>query len=296
MYYEKTWQERIKSFFTFAFFPLFVFTVVLLIPFIFGILATGTDWNGTSSILSFDFNFIGPENFKLALSDGKFWKILGFTFKYVGVVVILINVVAFSLSLLVTSKLKGKNVFRSVFFVPNLIGGVLLGFIWVFIFSKFTVYLGEMFGITAMQESWLVNPEKAFWAMVIVSVWKESGYVMLIYIAGLISVQKDVLEASEIDGAPYFQRLKSIIIPLMVPSITISLFLTIKNAFMSFDVNLALTGGGPFRTTELVTLHVYNEAFLFQNYGTGQAKAIILFFIVAIIAFTQVTLTNRLEK
>ncbi len=295
MYKESRLIDRARSLLTFTAIPLFAFLTVLLIPFLLGFLLTFTDWDGVSSIASLNYSWIGMESYINSFADSDFWSALMLTFRYVILVVIFTNLVAFSIALLVTSKLRGRNFFRSVFFVPNLIGGVILGFIWVFIFSRFMEFVGALTNIELFQYSWLVDPDKAFLAIVIVSVWQMSGYMMLIYIAGLVGIPEDVIEASSIDGASQRQQLRYIIMPLMVPAFTISLFLTIRNSFMVFDVNLALTNGGPFRSTELVTLHIYNEAFLFQNYGTGQAKAVILFFIVAAIAIFQVLMGKRLE-
>lgn len=295
MFTERDPLQRVQTFFTFAFLPLFAFFTVLLIPFLLGLLLTFTDWDGVAAIASFDYGWIGFENYADSINDASFWGALTLTFQYVFLVIVLTNIAAFGIALLVTSKLFGRNFFRSLFFVPNLIGGVVLGFIWVFIFSRFMEFVGSATGIELFRHSWLVDPDKAFWAIVIVSVWQMSGYMMLIYIAGLVSVPLDVIEASSIDGANGYQQLRHIILPLMIPAFTISLFLTLRNSFMVFDVNLALTNGGPFRSTELVTLHIYNEAFLFQNYGTGQAKAVILFIIVAAIALFQVLMTKRME-
>lgn len=295
MYKENALPEKLISFVTFALIPLFAFITVLLIPFLTGLLLTFTNWNGLSSIASLDYNWASLENYTNAFTNTTFWTAISLTFLYTILVVIFTNVIALLIALLVTSGLKGKNFFRAVFFVPNLIGGVILGFIWQFIFAQLVVYLGSLTGLEELQFSWLVDTNKAFMAMVIVSVWQLSGYMMLIYIAGLIGIPQDVIEASSIDGANGMQQIFYIKLPLMVQAFTISLFLTLRNSFMVYDVNLALTGGGPFRSTELISMHIYNEAFRFQNYGTGQAKAVILFIIVAIIAVAQVVLTKRME-
>ena len=295
MYKEKSLLDKITTFVTFALFPLFAFMTVALLPFLAGLFLTFTDWKGLSSITTINYNWIGLENYIVSFSDQAFWTAISNTFRYMILVVILTNIIALLLALLVTSNFKGKNIFRSIFFVPNLIGGVILGFIWQFIFSGLVVYLGSLTGLAALKYSWLVDTDKAFAAMVIVSVWQLSGYMMLIYIAGLTGIPQDVLESSSIDGANAFQQLIYIKLPLMVQAFTISLFLTLKNSFMVYDVNLSLTGGGPFRTTELISMHIYNEAFRFQHYGTGQAKAVILFVIVAVIAVAQVLITKQKE-
>lgn len=295
MYKETTWLGKLTSFATFALVPLFAFVTVLLLPFLTGLFLTFTNWNGLSSIAAFDYNWIGIENYLSVFADSHFWAALGLTFLYTFLVVILTNIAALGLALLVTSALRGRNFFRAVFFAPNLIGGVLLGFIWQFIFSGLVVYLGSVTGSELLRFSWLVDTTKAFIALVLVSVWQLSGYMMLIYIAGLTRIPHDVLEASSIDGATAFQQLRFIKLPLMVQAFTISLFLTLRNSFMVYDVNLALTNGGPFRTTELISMHIYNEAFRFHNYGTGQAQAVVLFVIVAAIAVIQVVVTKRRE-
>lgn len=296
MYVQKTFTERLRNFVIFALIPLFAFTTVLIIPFVVGVILTFTNWNGITPIDSFDYSWVGLRNFSTALADPDFLGVLWLTIRYVFLVILFTNIIAFSLALLVTSNLPLRNLFRAAFFVPNLIGGVLLGFIWQFIFATFVPYIGDATGIELMKYSWLVETDKAFAALVIVSVWQLSGYMMLIYVAGLVGIPGEVIEAASIDGANQLRQLWHIKMPLMIPAFIISVFLTLRNSFMVFDVNLALTNGGPFRSTEMMTLHIYNEAFIQQNFGTGQAKAIILFAIVAIIAVIQVAISTRLER
>ncbi|MEN9741797.1 MAG: hypothetical protein RIR66_753, partial [Actinomycetota bacterium] len=208
---------------------------------------------------------------------------------------VLVNLIGFGLALLVTVKMRGVNLFRTFFFVPNLIGGVILGVIWQFIFGRALLSISKNYDLRFFQESWLIDPTKAFWALIIVTVWQMSGYMMIIYVTGLMSIENDVLEAAKIDGASPFRTLVSIKMPLMVSAFTISIFLTIRNAFMAYDINLALTGGGPYRSTELVSMHVVTEAFDFGNFATGQAKAIVMFLIIAAVAVTQVAISKRME-
>ena len=191
--------------------------------------------------------------------------------------------------------MRGQNFLRTGFFVPNLIGGIILGFVWRFIFSNVLVYIGRSLDIAALSYSWLANPDKALWTLGIVSVWQYSGYMMIIFIAGLSNIPKELLEAATIDGANGFHRLKSVVLPLMVPAFIVTVFLTIQRGFMVYDVNLALTGGGPFKTTELISMHVYEKAFLAQQYGVGQSQAFFLFILVAAISLTQVYFTKKLE-
>ncbi|MBW8351381.1 sugar ABC transporter permease [Bacillus sp. IITD106] len=292
MYNEKRLIDKLKVFGMFAFIPLFAFTVVMLLPLVLGVIMTFTTWTGYSGSL---FEFTGIKNYATAFTDKAFWESMGMTFKYVIVTIVLTNVIAFGLAMLVTNGLKGQNFFRMGFFTPNLIGGIILGFIWQFIFTRVIVYFGNSLDLPIFQASWLAETDKAFWTLVIVSVWQSSGYMMLIYIAGLMGIDRSLLEAADIDGANGWVKLLKIKMPLMVPAFTISLFLTLQRSFLVYDVNLSLTKGGPFRSTELIAMHVYNEAFLYQNFGPGQAKAFILFIIVAIIAITQVSIMKKLE-
>ena len=283
-------KKQIKKFGIFGLIPLSVFLAVLVYPFAQGFFLTFTDWNG------FKFTkVIGLGNFSQSLQDAKFWVTLGFTLKFVLVSVILVNVVAFGLALLVTAKLKSSNIFRTFFFIPNLIGGVVLGVIWQFIFNTALVSISEKFHVPFFSDSWLQDTNKAFWALIIVTVWQSSGYMMIIYITGLISIEQDVIEAAKVDGASPFRTLMSIKIPLMAQAFTISLFLTMRGGFMAYDVNLALTGGGPYRTTELISMHIFQEAFAFGHFGTGQAKAVLMFFMVAFAALVQVAVSKRME-
>ena len=270
--------------------PLFIFAVVLMVPFLQGLVLTFTNWDGFEVS-----SFVGLDNYILAFQDPGFWTTLSFTGSFVLVSIVLINLVAFGLALLVTAKLKSSNIFRTFFFVPNLIGGVVLGVIWQFIFSGALVELGKSFHIEFLQNSMLNDPGSAFWALMIVTVWQQSGYMMIIYITGLISIETDVLEAARIDGASAFRTLWAIKIPLMAQAFTISLFLTLRSGFMAYDVNLALTGGGPYRSTELISMHIFQEAFGFGHIQTGQAKAIVMFVLVAAAALVQVVISKRLE-
>ncbi|MGX6971158.1 carbohydrate ABC transporter permease [Vagococcus bubulae] len=280
-----------KMFLLFAAIPIFVFLTVIIVPFLLGIYMTLTKSTGTN----ISTEFIGFKNYTDAFKDPIFWDSLKLTFQYTFWSLILTNVIAFCLALIVTSGFKGQNFFRMGFFTPNLIGGVILGFIWQFIFARILIYIGQGTGIELLSNSWLSDPKMALWALVIVGVWQNSGYMMLLYIAGLSGIPNSLVEAASLDGANNWQILKNIKLPMMIPSFTISIFLTLQKSFMVYDTNLSLTKGGPYRSTEMISMHVYNDAFLYQNYGTGQAKAVILFLIVASIAVTQVVVMKRME-
>ena len=279
-----------KKFGIFAALPLSIFFIVLAVPFGQGLFLTFTDWDG------FGYKkFIGVGNYAKSFRDPEFWVTLTFTLKFVLVSLVAVNAVAFGLALLVTAKLRSKNIFRTFFFVPNLIGGVVLGVIWQFIFNTALVSISSKFGWSIFQSSWLNETDTAFWALIIVTVWQSSGYMMIIYITGLISIEQDVIEAARVDGASALRTLLAIKIPLMAQAFTISLFLTLRGGFMAYDVNVALTGGGPYRTTELISMHIFQDAFAFGNFGTGQSKAVIMFAMVAIAALVQVSVSKRME-
>lgn len=282
--------KQVKKFLIFGAIPLSIFLSVLVYPFAQGLFLTFTDWNGFKYT-----KLAGFSNYIESLKDAHFWTTLGFTLKFVIVSVILVNAVAFGLALLVTAKLKSSNVFRTFFFIPNLIGGVILGVIWQFIFNTAIVSVATNFNIPFFQDSWLQDTNKAFWALIIVTIWQSSGYMMIIYITGLISIEQDVIEAAKVDGASPLRLLTSIKMPLMAQAFTISLFLTMRGGFMAYDVNLALTGGGPYRTTELISMHIFQEAFAFGHFGTGQAKAVLMFVMVAFAALVQVGVSKRME-
>lgn len=284
-------KNKGKDFCIFALPGMFCFFAVVIIPFLYGVYLTFTDWNGVAR----EKHFIAFTNFISVVQDKLFWSSLLLTFKYVIVVVVLVNVIAFAIAYLLTRGIKGQNFFRAGFFTPNLIGGIVLGYIWQFVFSRVFVNIGESTGWNLFEISWLSDPSKAFAALVLVSVWQLSGYMILIYVAGFMGLSEDVMEAASIDGATGWAKIKNIIMPLMMSSITICLFLTLSRAFMVYDVNLSLTSGGPYGTTEMAAMHVYEKAFTSRQFGVGQAEALILFIVVACISGLQVYLTKKQE-
>ena len=284
-------NNKRKDFCIFALPGMFCFVAVVILPFLYGVYLTLTDWNGVSDVK----NFIGLANFAGVMKDTQFWSSLFLTFKYVIAVVILVNVLAFGIAYLLTRGIKGQNFFRAGFFTPNLIGGIVLGYIWQFVFSRVFVNIGEVTGWSFFEVSWLSDPNKAFLALVVVSVWQLSGYMILIYVAGFMGLSKDVMEAANIDGASGWVKMRKIIMPLMMSSVTICLFLTLSRAFMVYDVNLSLTAGAPYGTTEMAAMHVYEKAFTSRQFGVGQAEAFILFVIVACISGLQVYMTKKRE-
>ena len=284
-------KNKGKDFCMFALPGMFCFFAVVIVPFLYGVYLTLTDWNGVTTAK----NYVGLKHIGGVVKDAQFWTSLLLTFKYVIFVVIIVNVLAFAIAYLLTRGIKGENFFRAGFFTPNLIGGIVLGYIWQFVFSRVFVNIGESTGWSIFEVSWLSEPTNAFIALVVVSVWQLSGYMILIYVAGFMGLSEDVMEAASIDGASGFVKLKNIIMPLMMSSITICLFLTLSRAFMVYDVNLSLTAGAPYGTTEMAAMHVYEKAFTSRQFGVGQAEALILFIIVACISGIQVYLTKKQE-
>ncbi len=232
--------------------------------------------------------FVGFENFSSALSDSAFFRSLLFTTGFTIVSVLVINVAAFFIAFSLTKNIRGANTFRTVFFMPNLIGGIVLGYIWKIILDAvITEYLGSALAL---------NATYGFWGLVILVAWQQIGYMMIIYIAGLQNIPGEYIEAAKIDGANSWQLLRHITIPSVMPSITICTFLTLTNGFKLFDQNLALTNGKPFGETEMVALNIYKSFYeSTTNMGVGQAKAVIFFIIVVVIALGQLYFTRRKE-
>lgn len=258
------------------------FLIGFIIPFIEGVYLSFCEFTTIK-----DAKFVGLANYVEAFKDDSFVNSFKFTTVYAVVVLIVINLLAFFIALALTQKMKGTNVFRTVFFMPNLIGGIVLGYVWQLIFDAIFQHFG-----TALK----LNEMFGFWGLVILVAWQQIGYMMIVYIAGLQAIPQDIQEAAMIDGANKFQRLIHITIPNMMPSITICTFLTITNAFKLFDQNLALTGGEPMHKTEMMALNIYDTFYGRVGYeGVGQAKAVVFFIIVVLIGMIQLRLTRDKE-
>lgn len=277
-------EKILKKYFPFFVLPTFlVFCIVFIIPFILGI---GLSFTKFTTI--FNSQFVGFQNYVTAFSSGqRFGKAFIFTVLFTIVCVISINILAFSLAVVLTRKIKGKNLFRTVFFMPNLIGGIVLGYTWQVMIDSFLLNFGQTL---------LANQKYGFWGLVILMNWQLIGYMMVIYIAGLQNVPQALIEAAEIDGASKWQTLKSITIPMVMPSITICTFLTLTNSFKLYDQNLALTAGAPMYKTEMLAMNIVDTMFSRNGFeGVGQAKAVIFFIIVAAIAYLQIRVTREKE-
>ncbi len=285
-----TLSYKVKQYLLFAGPTTAIFLAVVIVPFIYGLYLTFTSWDGVSRSKP----FVGVQNYINAFSDVGYWQSLGRTFIYSAIAVVLVNAVAFILAYMVTSGIKGQNFFRAGFFIPNLLGGIVLGYVWKFVFNKAFVEIAKIF-VEGHPKSLLATSTGAMVAMIIVSVWQYAGYMMLIYVAGFMSVSEEVIEAAKIDGCTGRQSILHISIPLMTSSFVQCLFLSITRCFMVYDVNLSLTNGDPYGESALAAMHVYNQAFINKNYGTGQAEALILFVICAIIGGLQVYIGKKGE-
>lgn len=272
---------------------LLFFLTIVVTPFILGFYYSSTDWNGLDLDKAV---WTGAANWRrIFLNDDKFWDSLFFTLRFTVISVVAANVLALLLAFMLMTTLKTKKLLRTVFFMPNVIGGILLGYIWQFIFTKGFATIGEITGISFFQLPWLGTPGTGFWGLVIVFVWQTAGYMMVIYIAALAGIPKDLIEAAQIDGARAPQLFKSVYVPLIMPAITICLFLTTSNAFKMFDLNLSLTKGGPGTSTQSLAYNIYAEALINNRYGLGTAKALLFFAAVSLITVTQVWITKRKE-
>ena len=276
----------------FIFPMIFTFFVTVLLPFILGIYYSFTNWNGVEAK-----NFVGIANYITMFKQMDFVYSFVITSIFTIINMLLVNVVAFLLALLCTSKIKGRDFFRAAYFLPNLIGGLVLGYVWQFIFNKvLTIVLSG-------SKSMLTDPNLALMAILIVSTWQYAGYIMMIYITGLQTIPKSVMEASGVDGADPVTTLFKIKIPMIANTFTVCTFLTLVNSFKQFDLNISITNGAPARvlgakivqSTEFLALNIYITAIRKNNYALGQTKAVVFFVVLAIVSLTQVVISKKRE-
>ena len=271
------------------YFPVFVlptllaFTIGFIVPFIMGVYLSFCKFTTVT-----DAKFVGLQNYvKIFTEDGTFGHALWYTTAFTVVSVVLINVIGFAVALLLTKKIKGTNVFRTVFFMPNLIGGIILGYVWQLLLNGLLLQINKTLTYSSVY---------GFWGLVILMCWQQIGYMMIIYIAGIQNIPGELIEAAQIDGANKGQLLKHVIIPMVMPSITICTFLTLTNSLKLFDQNLALTNGEPSNMSEMLALNIYNTFYGRTGWeGVGQAKAVIFFILVGAIAMIQNRLTRSKE-
>jgi len=276
-------QKAYKKYFAvFALPTMIAFTLFFIVPFLAGIVLSFCKFTTVNNA-----TWVGTANYIRAFSNEEFMNALWFTIKFTVVSMITINVFAFALAYALTRGIKGTNLFRTVFFMPNLIGGIVLGYIWQLMINGI---LGH-FNLTLTSD-----PKFGFWGLVILTNWQLIGYMMIIYIAGIQNIPTELVEAAQIDGATRFQALRYVTLPMVMSSITICLFLTMTNSFKMFDQNLALTAGGPGKSTSMLALDIFNTFYGRNGWeGVGQAKAVIFFIFVGILSLTQLYLTRRKE-
>ena len=289
MHPQEKGRENMQNKMMKKYFPVFVlptllaFTIGFIVPFIMGVYLSFCKFTTVT-----DAKFVGLQNYvKIFTEDGTFGHALWYTTAFTVVSVVLINVIGFAVALLLTKKIKGTNIFRTVFFMPNLIGGIILGYVWQLLLNGLLLQINKTLTYSSVY---------GFWGLVILMCWQQIGYMMIIYIAGIQNIPGELIEAAQIDGANKGQLLKHVIIPMVMPSITICTFLTLTNGFKLFDQNLALTNGGPDKMSEMLALNIYNTFYGRTGWeGVGQAKAVIFFIIVGVIALIQNKLTTSKE-
>ena len=289
MHPQEKGRENMQNKMMKKYFPVFVlptllaFTIGFIVPFIMGVYLSFCKFTTVT-----DAKFVGLQNYvKIFTEDGTFGHALWYTTAFTVVSVVLINVIGFAVALLLTKKIKGTNIFRTVFFMPNLIGGIILGYVWQLLLNGLLLQINKTLTYSSVY---------GFWGLVILRCWQQIGYMMIIYIAGIQNIPGELIEAAQIDGANKGQLLKHVIIPMVMPSITICTFLTLTNSFKLFDQNLALTNGEPSNMSEMLALNIYNTFYGRTGWeGVGQAKAVIFFILVGAIAMIQNRLTRSKE-
>ncbi len=270
---------------------LVLFVALCLTPFFQQIWYSFTNWDGIKS----SYDFMGISNYVKVFNDAKYWTSMWFTLKFTFFVTIFTNLIGFFWAYGLSKDVPFRNFMRAGFYMPKIVGGVILGFVWRFIFQNLFPVLGELLGVEWFSQTWFATGESSFWALVIVMTWSQAGYMMIIYLAGLTSISDDYLEAARVDGARPHHVLLRIVLPLIMPSVTQCLFLSIVNCLRMYDLNISLTNGNPFRMSEAVTMNVYQTAFSSNQLGYGSAKAFVLVLIIALISICQVALTSRKE-
>ena len=289
MHPQEKGRENMQNKMMKKYFPVFVlptllaFTIGFIVPFIMGVYLSFCKFTTVT-----DAKFVGLQNYvKIFTEDGTFGHALWYTTAFTVVSVVLINVIGFAVALLLTKKIKGTNIFRTVFFMPNLIGGIILGYVWQLLLNGLLLQINKTLTYSSVY---------GFWGLVILMCWQQIGYMMIIYIAGIQNIPGELIEAAKMDGANSWQLLKHVIIPMVMPSITICTFLTLTNSFKLFDQNLALTNGEPSNMSEMLALNIYNTFYGRTGWeGVGQAKAVIFFILVGAIAMIQNRLTRSKE-
>ncbi len=271
---------------------LICFLTIVIVPIIIGFFYSLTSWKE----LDFNYSFIGLENFiDIFTKDNDFLNSLKLTVGVTFFSVILTNIISFILAILVTRKFKGGKFLGNMFFIPSLIGGLLLGFLWKFIFTEIFSNISKLTGLTFLNE-WLGTTKTGFFGLIIVNVWQLSGLIMIIYIAQLQQIPQSIKDTAKIDGANKIQTFFRVTFPLMIPAFSVGVFISIANSFKIFDLNLSLTNGNPYHSTEMLNLNIYNTAFSNSEFGLAQAKCIVFLIVVASIGLIQFLINNNRKK
>ncbi len=299
-------KEKSLVFWLFVAPALLAFILVVVIPFIFGIYYSFTNWT-SSARTGGGLKFVGLQNYIGSFSDATFLHAFYITVLYTVMSMVAVNVTAFTLAMLVTSKIKLAKFYRVGFFVPNLIGGLILGYIWQFVFNYAIPSIGkwnEIFAPLANPDNFLLaNPNTALIAMVIVNTWQYAGYIMMIFIAAIESIPAELHEQAQIDGASKLQRVFAIVLPMIAQAVTVTTFLTLVQAFKMYDMNVSLTSGGPSTMfqgtpilgTELLAMNIMNTAFVSNDLAGGQARAVLFFVVLAAVSMVQVAVNKKKE-
>ena len=280
---------------------LFAFVMVVIIPFFMGLYYSMTDW---TAVVGRQVNWVGLRNYQNMFNNVAFQYSFFRTFLFSFLSVISINLIALMFAFLVTREIRLRNLYRAGFFIPNLIGGLVLGYIWQFIFKEVVPAIGGRLGISLIENLLLLSdPNLTMFGLVMAFTWQYAGYIMMIYVAALLNVPQELLEASEIDGANFWQKFRNITVPMIAQAFTITSFLTLVNSFKQYDIIVALTAGGPtaiFRgqvvdSTELLAVHIYNVAFKYNRMAEGQARAIVFFLMLSVVSIGQVYFNKKKE-
>lgn len=272
---------------------LIVYILFKLFPAGAGFFYALTNWNGINKT----YDMVGLSNFIEVFRDVYFWNSVRFTLKYVVVIVLVTNTIALALAVIIESRRRAKGLFRTIFYMPNMISMVIGGYMWMFVFTKVLYYLADNWGWSFLDRSWIGDPRYSFIAIVTVSAWGSVGYLMIIYMAALQGVSPHLLEAGQIDGASSWQCFWRITFPMIIPAVTICTFWSLSTGFQVFDVIYTLTGGGPGRATQSVALNIYEEAFRGNiRYGYATAKSTVFFVIVLAVTAIQLKITGRKEQ
>lgn len=283
--------KEFKYYFIFMGPAILLFSSLFVIPFFGEIYYSFTNWNGIDQM----YGMVGINNYFRTFQDKGYWKSVWFTIRFSALSVLFSNLIAFCWAYILSKPIPFRNFWRAVIFLPRIIGGVVLGYLWRFIFQNAFVQFGQATGLSWFSQNWFTTPESSFTALVIVFTWTLSGYLMLIYSAGFASIPGDLQEAAIVDGASPLQVLKNVIIPMIMPSITQCLFIAINWTMLLYDTNISLTDGNPYRSSEGVTMNIYATAYRSNQIGYGAAKSCIFIVIIVAITMIQIYATSKRE-